>query len=515
MATPPPLPPPLPRAPARSRRRVDVRLALSLLLFVAALGVSGYLLWIDPQAHASTRIETRVLGQTVDNGGDPWLRCTKLARAYLRQPVTLQLGDTTHERTREALGVRVELTALSQLLRAAADPGSPLRRLHAQQRGQDAALDLPVPAHIEGEQALVWLRALAQRFDVAPRPTRVELSSGVVRKARPGRKLDVQATLDALEDAVFRGEQSVRAKVSVTQPPRHSATRGKLDLSTTLGSFESSVDAPDRTRMHNLASAARRLDGVLIEPGEIFDLRAMLGDVRGESPFRLAPVQPRDGDPLEAALGQVASTVYAAALFAGLPIIEQHPRARPGEELEPGLDAALDAQHNLRFRNDLTVPVVLAVGARAGNVRAVLRGAKPRAHDAREVELGLLVDEVTPYPELTLPDPSLPDGVRVIAQRGVPGLRVVLKRSVHPPGEPAESSEERVTSYAPSPRLVRVGTGSIDLETLVAQPGDTRSELMLDEQVEYSMRPGFELPEATLRQGGRTREPDWTASAGP
>jgi hypothetical protein len=254
---------------------------------------------------------------------------------------------------------------------------------------------------------------------------------------------------------------------------------------------------------------------MLLAPGETFDLYALLGAVRGDAKFVLGPVHERDGDPLDNALSQVASTIYAAALFAGLPIVEQHPRVRPSRELELGLDAALDAKRNLRFQNDLKTPLVLGLNARGGNVHAELRSARAGAREAREVDLRLSVEDITPYPELTRLDPTLPDGVRVIARRGVPGLRVLLKRSMHAPGEQSDAAEELNSSYPPSPRVVRVGTGNLDMASFTAQPGDTWPELKVDELVALSMRPGFVLPEQTERRPGRTSEPDWTASVVP
>jgi vancomycin resistance protein YoaR len=500
---------------APRKRGVDLRLGLSLGLFVAAIGLSAYLLWLDPHAHASTRVETRVLGATVASEGDPWPLCNELARRYLREPLTLRLGKRTHQRSRGALGARVELTALSQLLRAVADPSSPLRRLHAQQRGEDAALDLPLPAHLEGPAAEQWLRALAARFDEPARPLRVDPNTGALRRARNGRRLDVHATLDALDQAIFRGRGTVDAKVVTLTPTTAWTPAGPVDVSTTLGSFESSAAEADRARIANLAGVARRLDGTLLGPGEVFDLRALLGETRGLPPFRTGKVSERDGDPLDAALSQVASTLYAAALFAGLPILEQQPVARPTRELPLGLDAAFDAQHNLRFQNDLTVPIALGVSASGGNVRAFVRGPRPASSAAREVDIELSVEDITPYPEQARVDPSLPEGVRVTARRGLPGLRVLLKRSVHLPDEQPDAAEERSAYYPPSPRLTRVGTGKIALEELTAQAGDPRAELMVDEFLALSMRPGFALPEVATRRPGRTSEPDWTATAGP
>ncbi|MDB4990105.1 MAG: Vancomycin B-type resistance protein VanW, partial [Myxococcaceae bacterium] len=494
----------------------------------SALGLSGYLLWGETQAHASNGSETRVLGRALgrelQTQGDISALANKLARDYLRQPLAVELGKRTHRITRAALGVRVDLIAFSELLRAAGDPRSPLRRLHLQQRG-DAPLDLPVPARLEGDRAERWLGSLASLHDRAPRPARIDFETSSVIAAVGGQKLDVQATLDALASAIFDGATRIRAPLlAVAPPPSRFAAPAVLDVSRVLGSFESAAADDLPARRQALERAARELDGALIAPGEVFDVRGHLGVLHGGA-FQAAGVSLVEGDLVEAAVSQVASTLYAAALFAGLPILEQHPRARPSTDIELGFDASISAAHNLRFENDLEHPLAIAATVQKGRVRVSLRGT---ASHTREVDVERTIERVSSYAEVTRADPSLASGALVVVQRGRPGLRVQLTRSVRETEDDTSSREQRTSVYAPSPRIVRVGdgkhVGSV-VTVLPSKPALGRAnegpsarhaaELVVDEFVGFGMRPGMDLPQESGRRAGRTGVEGWTAQDGP
>ncbi|MDB4976878.1 MAG: Vancomycin B-type resistance protein VanW [Myxococcaceae bacterium] len=499
---------PPPRAP------FDPRLWLALVLLGSAFGLSGYVLWSDAQAHAATLHEARVLGTSLgrelQTQGDVSVLASKLSRAFLRQALRLQVGPKEHVTSRSALGVRVDLAAFTELLRAASDAGSPLRRLHAQQRGE-GALDLPVPARLEGDAAERWLQRIAADFDEAPRAARVATKTGALIAARPGRKLDVPATLDALGQAIFHGTTKVRSQLRVLSAPSSRFSAGqRVELTQVLGSFESLSPMREPARTQVLEAAVRKLDGALIAPGETFDFLESVGELRGGRSFVNAGTSLTEGDRLEAALSQVASTVYAAALFGGLPIVEQHARVRPSSDIELGFDAAISARHNLRIQNDRPFPIALTLSLQSGRLRAALRGAPGHT---REVDIERAIDEITPYVELTRADDSLPAGAVLLLQRGRPGLRVQLTRSVRESEDDTSQREQRSATYAPSPRIVRLGTGPSDrpLARAPEQPG----EYLVDELVAFGMRPGLELPQESERRAGRTGVEGWTAQDGP
>ncbi|HEY6882180.1 MAG TPA: VanW family protein, partial [Polyangiales bacterium] len=421
-----------------------------------------------------------------------------LASAYLREPFALTFGELKVARPRAEVGVTVTGDALVELLRDAADPRSPLRKLHRQRLGR-APLTLPIPAQVDTARAEAWVRTFASHIDMPARDARVDFATGEIAPPVDGRVLDVQATLDVLQDAVFRGKRRVSAVVRVVRAQAAPAL-GTLDLEAVLGSFASEQAPDDAARRLLLGQIAHALDGALVVPGAEFDFKAQVGLARGTGPLVMGPVS-LEGDRAEAAFAQVAGALYASALFAGLTVTEQHARPNPLSTIELGLESAIDARSNLRFKNDLSVPIALSVSARDGRVRAAVRGP---ASEAREVELSRLVEVAAPFPELERPEVGMAIGTRVVVQRGLPSLRVTLTRTI----ARGEERLERDVVYLPTPRVVKIGSGGEGGSPVRA---DTRAELRVDEHLALTMRPGFELPEETARREGRTGTPGWTA----
>ncbi len=504
------------RVPPRKRRSLGLRIPLFLILLTAGGGLIAHLVFADERARAASKLEVRALGHELMLGGEaPDKQAKALAGAFLREPIALAFEGQKLARPRHEVGVSVDRAALSELLREAADPRSPLRKLHLQRHGR-APLTLPIPAKLNAARAEPWVRSFAARVDAPARNARVD-AAGNITPPSPGRRVDVQATLDALEDAVFHGHTHV-APVVRSVPPASAPALAKVDLEGVLGSFESEQAPDDAARRALLGQITKALDGALIAPGAELDFAAQAGLTRGMAPLAMGPVS-MDGDRAEAAFAQVAGAVYASALFAGLPIVEQHARAHPLTTIELGLECLIDASHNLRFRNDRSVPIALHVTLRDGRVRATIKGPTT---EAREVELSRLVDVAAPSPEIERPEASMPVKARVVIQRGLPSLHVSLLRIQRSPKTPdgVESSEEhleRDITYLPTTRVVKVGTGGATAARARAggAPGaltkaDTRPEYLVDEHLALTMRPGFELPEETARREGQTGTRGWT-----
>ncbi len=238
-----------------------------------------------------------------------------------------------------------------------------------------------------------------------------------------------------------------------------------------LASFETRypMGRSQRGRERNLALAARALDGRWLAPGATLSFNDAVGARTKLAGFVPAPVI--DGgemvDDLGGGICQVASTLHAAALFAGLAIPERHPHTRPSRYLEMGLEAAVAYPRlDLRIQNDLPAPIVLRVAATGGIVRAEIRG----EHRLREVTLSRRVVGASPFREQRLLDPRLPAGVRVIAERGIPAMTVERERVVRERG--AARRERRVDRYRAVAETVRVGTSAMPRGQVAPPPDD-------------------------------------------
>ncbi|MCS6776645.1 MAG: VanW family protein [Chthonomonadaceae bacterium] len=154
-----------------------------------------------------------------------------------------------------------------------------------------------------------------------------------------------------------------------------------------LAAFSTSYGGTGRSRGENIALAARKIDGTLLAPGEIFSYNRVVGPRTPGEGFRLAPVIIRDM--LVPGIGggvcQVSSTLYNAALLADLKIVQRCNHGIPVRYLPPGRDATVVyGAIDLQFQNTTGAPLYISCSARGGRITFRLYG---KTNPARRVRL--------------------------------------------------------------------------------------------------------------------------------
>ncbi|MFN8176329.1 MAG: VanW family protein [bacterium] len=151
-------------------------------------------------------------------------------------------------------------------------------------------------------------------------------------------------------------------------------------LSMPLASFATRLDVEQPARSANIEIAASRLDGACIEPGATLSFDATVGPRRIGDGYLLAPAI-LDGEKEMAPAGgvcQLSTTLYNAALAAGLAIVERHPHARPSHYVAPGRDATVARFHkDLKVRNDLDQPVEIRARVIGDSILVGIFGVTP------------------------------------------------------------------------------------------------------------------------------------------
>jgi len=193
---------------------------------------------------------------------------------------------------------------------------------------------------------------------------------------------------------------------------------------------------------------------------------------------------------------QISGTLHAAAFFAGLEIVERYPHTRPSGYIKMGLDATVVYPTiNFRFRNQLSVPVVLHETVRDGAVRAEILGPE------RELTVTYVrrIDSAIPYEQVERPDANVEAGKQVLGQRGIPGFKLHRYRIVR---QGAHAVRERWNEvYPPTTQIVRVGSGPAGTGARVKD--DATPEYVADELLVMTQMP----PEGKAgADGGKLRE---------
>ena len=144
-----------------------------------------------------------------------------------------------------------------------------------------------------------------------------------------------------------------------------------------LSAFATRLEGRSKAQRHNAELAAHSLNGVVIKPGTIFSFNQSVRGWSAERGFVRAPVS-FDGE-LVAAFGggvcQTSTTLYNAALLAGLSIRERHHHVFAPHYITPGRDAAVAYPNlDLRLSNPYPFPVRVRSEINDGQLRVELWG---------------------------------------------------------------------------------------------------------------------------------------------
>ena len=147
-----------------------------------------------------------------------------------------------------------------------------------------------------------------------------------------------------------------------------------------LGAFSTTLLGSNPARTHNIRLAATALDGAVLEPGAELSFNQRVGARPAERGYLVAPVILREERQLQLGGGicQVASTVFDAALLAGLTPVERHRHSSPVDYIALGQDATIAwGFKDLKVRNDSEQTLRLTVRIVGSTLLARIDGETP------------------------------------------------------------------------------------------------------------------------------------------
>lgn len=436
-------------------------------------------------------------------------------RRYAGSKLVLELPDgKRREIFVGELGGEIDKVRLANLVHDAQDRTSVLLRGYRAQ-SLEGPITLPVPVTLDRDRAQKALLTLKDELDRLPVDARLDLEARKLVPEQNGRLLDIDGTLGAIEEALGRGENKVRVVFEERKPKRVAAQLGAVAFDDILGYFETKYDRSSKfqARSYNLRLAASKLDGQVLLPGEVFDFNETVGPRDEANGYKVAKVI-AEGELVDGIGGgtcQISGTLHGAAFFAGLDIVERYPHTRPSGYIKMGMDATVVYPTiNFRLRNPFPFPIVLHETVKNGVVRAEILGPKR----TRTVTLIRRIDSVLPYEEVERPDKDLPNGQRVLGQRGVPGFKLRRYRIIR---EGDNAVRERWDdTYPPTSQIVRVGAGEMAKDSAKTPQDDQHPEYLADELLVSSQGPKLDAAdgEEGATDATDTKKRDDTADRG-
>jgi vancomycin resistance protein YoaR len=189
----------------------------------------------------------------------------------------------------------------------------------------------------------------------------------VTQHAIIGRGLDIEASIQSINEKLVKGEHSIALIFKENKPTlTDDMTGDQLGIRELVQSTTTYFYGSSKERVQNIRTAASRFNGLMVAPGQTFSMAEALGDVSLDNGYAEALII--YGDQTIKGVGggvcQVSTTLFRTVFFAGLQIDERHAHAyrvyyyeqRSNGSSDPNL-AGLDATVfvplvDFKFTND-------------------------------------------------------------------------------------------------------------------------------------------------------------------
>lgn len=341
---------------------------------------------------------------------------------YEKTPVVLRFAPETGiqrvwRTSARQIGLFVDREATLQAVSRVEPPGLWTLLVH-RVTGKPFRQDIAPVVTVDERRLRAALQQIGQTVNRPPHNARFQVLKRAfrIRPDTPGFEMDVPASMESVitawKDFVARigapglpptpenPETEVDASgINPTQPGAITVTlpgaitrapitaESLRQINGLLAAFSTFYGGTGRSRGENIALAARKIDGTLLAPGEIFSYNRVVGPRTPGEGFQLAPVIIRDT--LVPGIGggvcQVSSTLYNAALLADLKIVQRCNHGIPVRYLPPGRDATVVyGAIDLQFQNTTGAPLYISCSTGGGRITFRLYG---RINPARKVRL--------------------------------------------------------------------------------------------------------------------------------
>lgn len=414
-------------------------------LDIAGLEVSGRPGRAGRQVDQQATWRALVAGARAGGGGAVPLVVREL------RPAVMEV-DAAVAQAREFLGRSLILVAdgLDGRQSFAVDPAQLRQWLTVSPRvGQDGSVELAVTSDRDPITAFVQMLALQidrPAIDAVLDFDREAQQVVVLEPSQAGQALDVAGSAAAIEAALARAPQGASTagnglaapeQVALTvQPvaPRIDSNKiAEMGIVELVSEGTTYFAGSSAERRRNIVNAVEKFRGAVIPPGEEFSFYQVVGDVTLANGFVDALVIV--GDRTEMGVGggvcQVSTTVFRAAFWAGVPVLERYAHGYVvGWYGEPGMDAAIfTPDADFRFLNDTGHYLLIQpeLDLKKGRLTFRIYGAKDRSVAA---EKGSITNRRPAPAPLYREDATLAAGTIKQVDWAVEGMDVTVERII-------------------------------------------------------------------------------------
>lgn len=289
-----------------------------------------------------------------------------------------------------------------------------------------------------------------------------------------GTALDPEGTAEAVTQAALQTTgRTAQVAVTTTEADLTTQEANDMGIKDLLASYTTPPYVGSPNRQVNVRITTKYASDVILAPGEIYDFDKQIGPRTAARGYKTAPGIVGPGkleDVFGGGICQVSTTLFNAAFFAGLEIVERKNHSIYIDHYPLGRDATVSAGGpNLRFRND-TKHYILIKGVSDGitttfNIYGTSEGRKVTYTTSGFYNV---VNRTT----VTVTNPQLKTGTTVVKTNGQNGKQCKVVRTVTY-ADGTTKKDVFISTYPMIPKTIEVGTGTTSSTTTTTVPGSS------------------------------------------
>lgn len=438
---------------------------------IAVVAIAGIVtLFAKDNFGNKTQICDGVSIGSIDVGGLTKEQAQKKVETYIadrqQQSLVVSVQDYLVEATAQEAGLTIQEKDYAGEALQIGKKGNLWEKFQEVRKAEKGEKNIALEPEINEDTLKSFVETKCSAYDIKARDSRLKFKNGALKATRSmeGMEVQVDNTADAIKKALLDKKAAdkdtieVNADVEVTQPKFTQEEASQCtDL---LGKYSTTYATYQVERSSNVATAAGRINGTVLEPGETFSTIKVIKDRTEANGYKSAP-EYSSGKVVSGIGGgvcQVSTTLYNAVLNAELKVVERSPHSMVVAYVPVSRDAAISGDYkDFKFKNNTDYPIYIMGSASGGILSFRVYGHETR-EAGREISFeSEITDTIEPGEEVVTEDPTLPASYRSVTQSAHVGYKAKLWKIVKVNGVQTDKVQVNTSSYNASPQYVTVG----------------------------------------------------------
>ena len=233
------------------------------------------------------------------------------------------------------------------------------------------------------------------------------------------------------------------------------------------GAYTTSFSDSTKNRKYNILFGADKINGTILKPGDVFSANDTLGKRTRKNGWKNAGAY-ENGEVVQQAGGgvcQLSSTLYNAALYADMKIVERRNHSMPVHYVSKGRDATINSIGNLidfKFENNTSSDVIIIAYTEGNNLHMEIYGVPFETDEYDRIEIrtkqrgSQSIKTVYEYLD------DKPASYQKTVTKGSKGYTIQTYKDYYSGDTLVKTDDLGISKYTMFPKKVQVGTISED-----------------------------------------------------